>query len=364
MAGSPATKVRFPLLALGAVLWAGAGCGYTVADLPLPKPGAGGAVYTLHAVFENALNLPDQAKVKLGGSDIGVVSGIRVHRFEAVVDLQIRSEIALPNGTGAALRQATPLGDVFVALTPPHRPSVAGVLTDGDTIARAATSAGATVEELLVSVSLLFDGGGVARLARLGDQLGDIVDGHGGELAHLVTELTGVVGELHANSARVDAALTEFGTLADALDARRTELGRVADTLPQAIGAVAEHNRAVGDLLATLSTATAALGDYSATTGDRLAELLDSVDALLAALGAVGDGITVTGDQLEQILPRLQAATRGRSLVVGMTLTDLDIGLLTDPEHSKFWDRNDVADFVGSFLQVLQVVQGRVSGPR
>ncbi|SLH72491.1 mce related protein [Mycobacteroides abscessus subsp. abscessus] len=58
-------KARRALIALAAVTAVGttSGCGLTVEDLPLPKPG-----YTLHAVFENALNLPDQAKVKIGGS--------------------------------------------------------------------------------------------------------------------------------------------------------------------------------------------------------------------------------------------------------------------------------------------------------
>ncbi|MEV6217442.1 hypothetical protein [Nocardia sp. NPDC051833] len=45
-------------------------------------------------------------------------------------------------------------------------------------------------------------------------------------------------------------------------------------------------------------------------------------------------------------------------------MTNFDIGLLTRPADSKFWDLRDMNDFVGSFIQVLQIVQGRVGGLR
>ncbi|WP_405151121.1 MCE family protein [Nocardia salmonicida] len=340
-----------------------AGCGLTVASLPLPEPGTGSETYTLHAVFDNALNLPDQAKVKIGGSDVGIVSSIKAENFQAVIDMEINTAIAVAKGSTAELRQATPLGDVFIALSQPSDTSQ-GTLSDGDTLTRDFTAAGATVEELLISVSLLFNGGGVANLSRLGSELSEILQGHGGDLAHLITEMTGVVGELNNNSARIDTVLSEFNSLADTLEAGTSELGQVADSLPQAIGAIAENNKAIGDMLTTVSTTTAALGDYSATTGDQLSALLTELGNLTNALAASGDDFGSMMDQVHAIRPGLDATMRGKSFVAYATLTHLDIGLLSDPEHSKLYDLRDVNDFVGSFIQVLQVVQGRVSKPR
>ncbi|MEU3011610.1 MCE family protein [Nocardia asteroides] len=340
------------------------GCGFTVDDLPLPEPGIDGDTYTLRAEFDNALNLPDQAKVKIGGSDVGVVSSITTRNFQAIVELRIESEIVLPKGSTAQLRQATPLGDVFVALERPKNTVSAEVLADGDTLTREFTSAGATVEELLISVSMLFNGGGVANLSRLGTELGAILNGQGGNLAHLVSEMTGVIGELNDNSARIDSALGEFNTLANTIEANSTELGQVADSLPSAIGAIAENNTAIGDLLTEVATATAALGDYSNTTGDQLAGLLGNVNALMSGLAAAGDSVGNVLDQLHAIKPGVDMTFRGKSWVAQVNITHLDVGLLTAPENSKFWDLKDMNDFVGSFLQVLQVVQGRVGGPR
>lgn len=341
-----------------------AGCGLTVEDLPLPEPGVDGETYTLHAEFDNTLNLPDQAKVKIGGSDVGVVSSIKTKDFTAIIDLRIERGIVLPEGSTAQLRQATPLGDVFVALEQPRSKPGARVLVDGDTLSREFTSAGATVEELLISVSMLFNGGGVASLSRLGNELGTILDGHGGELAHLVTEMTGVISELNNNSARIDTVLGEFDTLAGTIETNSSELREVAATLPSAIGTIAENNNAIGDLLTGVATASAALGDYSSTTGDQMSSLLDNLNNLMGALAAAGDSVGYVLDQLHEIRPVLDTNFRGKAWAVVATVTNLDVGLLTDPANSKLWDMKDVNDFVGSFLQVLQIVQGRLGGPR
>ena len=356
-----ARRAMSALVATGTVVLA-TGCGLTVEDIPLPKPGIGGDTFTLKAVFENALNLPDQAKVKIGGSDVGVVTNIETKNFQAIVDMQIRKDIDLPVGTTAELRQATPLGDVFIAVSKPPTEQNSQLLTDGDTLPIDKTSAGATVEELLLSVSLMFNGGGIAHLTRLGTELDSIVGGRSDQLVHLVNEITGVVSSINANSSHIDSVLGEFNVLADTLDARRTELGQVADTLPDMIGAIAENNRALGDLLGKIATTSAALGDYANTTGGDLAGTLDSLNSLMSALAATGDNFGALMDALHDLKGPVNATFRGSSLAAQVNVTNLDIAMLTAPGTSHFYDVRDLQDFAGSLIQILQVVQYRVGG--
>ncbi|WP_280436983.1 MCE family protein [Nocardia carnea] len=349
------------LVAAGTVALA-SGCGLTVEDIPLPKPGASGETFNLRAVFDNALNLPDQAKVKVGGSDVGVVTNIETKNFQAIVDMEIRKDIELPIGTTAELRQATPLGDVFIAVAKPQTEPGTALLEDGDTLPIEQTSAGATVEELLLSVSLMFNGGGIAHLTRLGTELDSIVGGRSDQLVHLVNEITGVVSSINANSAQIDSVLGEFSVLAGTLDSRRNELGQVADTLPDMIGAVAENNRALGDLLSKISTTSAALGDYANTTGGDLAGTLDNLNNLMAALAATGDKFGALLDILHELRGPVDATFRGSSLAAQVNVTNLDIAMLTAPGTSHFYDVRDLQDFAGSLIQILQVVQQRVGG--
>ncbi|WP_306357266.1 MULTISPECIES: MCE family protein [unclassified Nocardia] len=357
-------RIRRGVVALAATVstLAVSGCGVTVENLPLPKPGAGRDTYTIHAVFENALNLPDQAKVKIGGSDVGVVTKIETKNFEAHVDLAIRTDIELPANSTAELRQATPLGDVFVAVSKPKDEPGQQVLEDGDTLSREQTSAGATVEELLLSVSLLFNGGGIASLTKITNELESIVGGRGPQLAHLITQMTGITASLNDNSARVDQTLAGFSALATTLEANHNELGQVADSLPNMIGAIAENNQALGELLTKVSTTSAALGDYANTTSAELASLLDNVRQLMDALAQTEPNLGPALDALREIRPMADASFKGNTLAVAATLTMLDIGLLTDPANSKFPDLKDFSDFAGSLIQVLQIVQGRISG--
>lgn len=359
-------RARRAVIALAAVAAVGAtsGCGLTVEKLWLPSPGLSGDTYTVRAVFENALNLPDQAKVKIGGSDVGVVSNIRTENFQAIVDLTIRSDIKLPRNSTAELRQATPLGDVFVAVSKPRADQAQGELKGGDTIAIDKTSAGASVEELLLSISLLFNGGGIASLAKLTAEMDSIVGGRGDQLAHLLNEMTGVIGSLNDNSARVDRVLGEFSTLANAIEAKHNDLGQVADSLPQMIGAIAENNRAIGDLLTKISTASAALGDYADTSTEQLDSLLDNTRKLMSALATTGDNLGLSLDALREIRPAVDATFKGNTLAAYVNITNLDYAVLTAPGTAKHFDLRDIQDFAGSLVQVLQIIQNRVGGHR
>ncbi|MGF6881931.1 phospholipid/cholesterol/gamma-HCH transport system substrate-binding protein [Nocardia sp. GAS34] len=344
------------------VLTVASGCGLTVDSLPLPKPGTQGESYTVHAVFANALNLPDQAKVKIGGSDIGTVSHITTKNFQAVVDLTIRKDIDLPENTTAELRQATPLGDVFVAVSRPPNSADQPPLKGGDTIGIDRTSAGASVEELLLSVSMLFNGGGVAALSNLTSELDSVVGGRPQQLADLLKQMTSVVTTLHTDSARIDGVLNGFDAMVNTVQQHHNELGQVADTLPSMIGTIAENNRSLGDLLAKVSVTSAALGDYSNTTSAQLSSLLDNLRKLMSALSASQRSFGPMLDALREIRPGADASFKGNSLAVAATLTNLDVGLITDPAHSKFFDLRDAQDFTGSLIQVLQVVQHRLQG--
>ena len=131
------------------------GCGLSVDSLKLPKPNSSAEGYEVTASFDNALNLPNDAKVKAGGNDIGSVVGISTKNYEAAITMKIRKEVVIPEGTTAELRQATPLGDVFISLTPPEPDKAGPPIKDGGHINRKDTKAAATVEELLSQASML-----------------------------------------------------------------------------------------------------------------------------------------------------------------------------------------------------------------
>lgn len=359
--------MRLRTTALGGLLTATTllatcGCAVTVDTLPMPKPGLGAPGYTVHAAFADALNLPDHAHVKIGGTDIGVVTKIKTTNFLADVQLLIRQDIQLPKGTTVELRQGTPLGDMFVAMTLPTVQDAGEPLRDGDTIGVDHTAAGASVEQLMMSISLLLNGGGINQAAKITGQLDSMFAGRAPELSHLITEMTAAIGALNARTGDIDQVLGGMNSLSGELARRKAELGQAADTFPALIGLLTENNQQIVDLLAKVATTTDALGDFATTTGGDFVGLFNSIQALMSGF-AQSDQLTGALDGLHQIYPSLMASLRGPALAVAATVSYLSVGALTDPSGSRWPELGDAGQFIGSLAQVLEKVFGRLTSP-
>lgn len=88
------------------------------------KLGAGALVgvdtYVVEARFANTGGLNSGATVMLAGVTVGRVEGIRLDPsdYSAIVELRIRSGLALPTDTMASIKTSGLIGDKFVALAP------------------------------------------------------------------------------------------------------------------------------------------------------------------------------------------------------------------------------------------------------
>lgn len=351
-----------------AALAASTGCAVGLGDLPLPAPGSGGDGYQVRASFTNALNLPTRAKVRLSGADVGEVTEMTVRDYTAVVTLGIRQGVRLPLGTRAELRTATPLGDVFVALTPPGDATAdTPVLADGDSIALAQTSAATTIEELLTTASLLVNGGAIRNLTTVVNGLGRAVGDRGDRMADLVARSTRVVQALAARSDDIRATLAEIDGLARQLDAQTATVdaviagaGPALDTLRanagQALALVREVDRISAQLAAFPGL------DGAATTG-----MVADIDRIAEQLNAAATHPEASVAAMNAMLGPLMKVTDATSASTDADWQDLAIGALPDVNHpgdpeSRLPDLRDWENFVGTLTYTLLKLQGRITG--
>lgn len=271
---------------LGAAL---SGCSLSATDLPLPGLGVEGESYEVTAVFADALNLPDGAHVKLGGDDIGRVREIRPDRFDARVTMQLRADIRLPEGTTAELRQATPLGEVFVALHPPAGRAAPGgpALKDGDVIDLARTDSAASVEDLLATLSGVVNGGGLAQLPVITHEVNAALAGRAPELNRLINTTRTTVGTLTAHTQDFDRVLDAANRASQTLREGSKTIDEGFRDLPPAVEVFADET---DHLVAALNSA----GRASRTADHILRESDDEARGLLRAAGPVLDGFTDT----------------------------------------------------------------------
>lgn len=198
-----------------------------LADLPLPAPGVAADAYTITAIFVNALNLPDHAKVKLGGADIGQVASMTAVNYSAAVTMRIQPGVELPVGSTADLRTATLLGDVFVSLKPPDHVGTRQMLRDGDIIGIEHTASAATVEGVLASAAVVVNGGAISNLTTMLNGIGKASGANGHAFGNLVRQSNQVLKKLNARSSHIDAALSNTSDMAAVLETRHDAINEL-----------------------------------------------------------------------------------------------------------------------------------------
>ncbi|MEU8900284.1 MlaD family protein [Nocardia sp. NPDC048505] len=345
------------------------GCTVTLEDLPLPAPGVSGPGYRLTAVFANALNLPDRAKVRVGGADVGEVEGMRVRDYTAVVTLRVLDSVRLPVGTTAELRSATPLGDVFVALRPPERGSGAEpLLGDGDTIALPDTRAAATVEEVLASTALLVNGGVIRNLTQVLNGMGSAMGDDGQRLTGLIQRSRDLLATLSDRSGTLHGVLTETAALADDLGARRAALDDILTATGPALAVIAGHTAQLAGLADQVAAITRQLEKFPAIAGTDNRSVIRDLNNLAAAFNESATDPRVTAANLIRMLPPTLKFFSANAAHADVELTQVVAGPVDDPGHwadaaFKLPDQADWANFVGSLTFVLAQLGARVAEP-
>jgi phospholipid/cholesterol/gamma-HCH transport system substrate-binding protein len=355
-------RVLVPLAAvplLGAVL---SGCAVSAADLPIPGGGVEGPTYQLTAVFADALNLPDGAHVKLNGDDIGRVRRIEARDYTARVVMAVRQDVSLPRGSTAELRQATPLGEVFVAINPPATPPPGPPLRDGDVIELPATQAAASVEDLLAALSMVVNGGGLAQTQTIAAELNAATTGRAGQIAHLLSQTTTTLATLNARTQDIDRILAASQRLTDTLVARRDSVDTAFADLTPAIRVLAdETDRFVGTLHAA--------GRLSRTGDHLLDETNPQLRSLVRDLGPVLDGFADIGPNLGPSLRQIigfgrviEAVTKGESLATNADIVLVPLIAVPGP-GDRIGGVNDPVDAERSFTGHLLHQLGTLGGP-
>ncbi|WP_280266500.1 MCE family protein [Nocardia wallacei] len=349
------------------VVLSATGCSVSLDRLPLPAPGVEG--YTVTATFVDALNLPAEAKVRLNGADVGQVESMRAENYRAVVSLRIRSGVRLPAGTTAELRSATPMGDVFVGLTPPATPdSGAPNLGDGASIPLASTSAAATVEEVLTRAALLVGGGAIESMTSLANRLGETVGGRGDRLADMIRETRDLVNGIAARSDRIREILTTTGDLSATLAGQRHSVTDAMASAGPALQIIGDNTRNIIDLVGRVNRISAQLAAFPSVRGTNDRSLIESVNRVADGLNTASNTPDANLDGLISIIPIILKGTDASSAHMNIDIAQLAIGATADPNTpadsgARPPDATDWTNLIGSLTYTLNRLHDKVIGP-
>lgn len=349
-----------------------AGCGSSgLASLPLPHPGLSGDGYRITAVFENALNVPAFAKVRLAGADVGQLETLQARDYTAVATLRISDGVRLPEGTTVELRSATPLGDVFIAVQPPaNAPSNAPVLKDGDTVGIENTAAAATVENLLTGAAVLVNGGAVQNLTDIINGAGKAAGEDGGKnFGQLVDKTNRLLGTMDRRTDQISDSLTALSGLSKRIDAKNGVINELMVAAAPATDTLAQQTTQIADLVVQAGGTTQMLTKFPSIAGTDTSgrSVIADLDTIASAFNDVALDPNVSLGSINRLIPPLVKSTSGTSLSVKGSIDRLilghipDIGFPGDPGfHGPKWSTWN--QIVGSFKYTLFRLQERVVG--
>lgn len=269
-------------LVLGVVL---AGCSLTE---PLRPAAAGDDQWQLSAVFEDALNLPQGAPVKVGGVPVGKVVDIAPDDYRAKVTMAIDDDTTLRDGTRFRLRYTTALGELYVEVTPAED---GAALADGDVVEGRDVFTAPTVEDTLASASLLVNGGSLGQVQTIVTELNNALDGRVDSARGLLTETDRFLVEALDSTREIDRVLRSLSDASRLLDRRERTVNRALSDLRPAAKVLTDNT----DDLARLLRAS----DRMAVVTDRLVRRTrDDLTTIVRELGPVLDELLAVEEQV------------------------------------------------------------------
>ncbi|MDP9091679.1 MAG: MCE family protein [Actinomycetota bacterium] len=270
------------------------GCGfhglYSATWLP-GGPSLGNQSYSIYIVFNDVLDLVPNSNVKVNDVAVGKVTAVDLQGWKARVKVQVRGDVSLPANAQADVRQTSLLGEKFVELSQPPAP-VAARLSNGDTIPVTSTQSAPEVEEVLGSLSLLLNGGGLEQIQTITTELNKALHGNEAAVRDLITnQLQAFVGQLDKQKDQITGALTSIAQLAATLNQDKKSLTDALDSFPQALKILADERPKFTTLLQSLANLGSVATRVIASTQTALTSSLQSLQPVLEQLTAAGSDL-------------------------------------------------------------------------
>lgn len=345
------------VLAMGVALTLGAtGCQWDgLNSLPMPgAEGTGEGSYKISIQMPNVTTLTQNSPVRVDDVPVGTVTGIEVQDWHAVVTVSLDGNVKLPANATAKIGQTSLLGSNHIELAPPTDVPPEGELKAGDVIPLDRAGAYPTTEQVLSSLSVVLNGGGVAQLETITRELNAALSGREEAIRDLLPQLNELTTNLEAQTGDIIAALNGLDRLGGQLSQQRAVLGSAIERIHPALTVLADRR-------ANITNALTALGELSDVTQRVISASGENLKANLASLEPVLRQLSDTGNNLIESLKilltfpfpmeNIDKAIKGDYLnlfmTVDMTGKRLDSNWLTGtPLGGRF---GGVEGVVGSF---------------
>ena len=349
------------------------GCEFSVYSLPLPG-GAdlGDNPYSVTVQFNDVLDLVPQSAVKVDDVTVGKVDDIDLDGYTAEVTVLIRGDVELPDNAEAQIRQTSLLGEKFVSLGAPESGASTEPLGNGDVIPLERSGRNPEVEEVLGAMSLLLNGGGVAQLKTISNELNNALEGREDNVRSVLDQLDTFMEQIDENKGAIVEAIESLNRLAISLNEQEGAITLALDEMPQALESINQQRDDLVTMLEALSdlssVGTRVIRDSKVATIDSLEALAPTLTKLAEAGDALPKSLQVflTYPFVDAVVGKNPAQARNLHMGDYTNLSvELDLNLTGQQEPSlpgpgticELTPDNPICDEAGPVLDTLTLAE-------
>lgn len=268
-------------------------CDFDVYKLPLPGgPDVGSDPMTVRVHFVDVLDLVPKSTVKVNDVTVGQVTDVSLDGYSAVVELEMRGDVELPDNAVAEIRQTSLLGEKFVSLAAPTEAPSDNRLQSGDEIPLERTGRNPEVEEVLGALSLLLNGGGVAQLKTITQELNLALEGREGTARSVLRQVRDFMQQLDDNKGDIVDAIEKLNRLALSIREEQPTIDAALEELPSALDSIDRQREDLVAMLESLEDLSSVGVRVIRASKEATIDSLEALDPVLTQLAASGDDFT------------------------------------------------------------------------
>ncbi|MGW0178629.1 MCE family protein [Nocardia sp. NPDC003345] len=356
----PAARRRVAAVVVGLALALPiTGCQYDgLNSLPMPgTEGTGEGAYEVKIQMPNVTTLTRNSPVRVDDVAVGSVTDIEVEDWHALVTVSLNPAVVLPANATAKIGQTSLLGSNHVELAPPTDIAPQGRLAAGDVIPLDRAGVYPTTEQVLSSLSVVLNGGGISQLENITRELNAALVGNEDEVRDLIPQMNDLISNLDAQRDDIINAMSGLDRLSGKFVEQTDVVERAIEDIHPALTVLADRRQNITTTITKLGELSDVVNRLIATSGDNLKANLANLAPVLQTLADTGADLTESLKIIASFpfpLKNLDRAIKGDYLNLFMTVDvtgkRLDSNFLTGTG-------------LGGMFGGVEVALGQVAGP-
>jgi phospholipid/cholesterol/gamma-HCH transport system substrate-binding protein len=261
----------------------------------LPMPGTEGTApgsYEVRIQMPNVTTLTRNSPVRVHDVAVGTVSKIEVEDWHALVTVTLNPDVQLPANAVAKIGQTSLLGSNHLELAEPTDQAPDGRLRAGDVIPLARAGTYPTTEQVLSSLSVVLNGGGVAQLETITHELNAAFTGREEAIRDLLPQLNELTTNLDRQTGDIIAAMSGLDRLGGQLAEQRDVVAAAIEQIHPALTVLADRRANITRALTALGELSDVVRRIVDASGEDLKANLRSLVPALKSLSDTGGDLT------------------------------------------------------------------------